>query len=341
MKIRLLIGVASLGLVLLLLPKAEPARPLEEYHVAMGTIVRVALFVDESAAPELFALARDEIDRLTEQLTHYGTASELAELNRMADTGWIDLSADMTNVLAMSLDLARRTGGAFDPSLGALTNLWGFPEARLPPSPTAIDSALVRSGFEKVQLENRRVRLARSGVQLDLGAGAKGYIVDRTVARLQLAGVRAGVVEAGGDLRYWGVKPDGRDWHFGIQHPRQPGVIIPVDDVGLSALATSGNYEQTFEFDGQHYHHLLDPKTGRPARRAVSATVWARNAMEADALATAAFVAGPEQALAWAAEDDSMEVLLYYESEGVLRHVLSDGLTGRIDAALTQRAHTP
>jgi thiamine biosynthesis lipoprotein len=341
MKIRLLIGVASLGLVLLLLPKAEPAEPLEEYHVAMGTIVRIALFVDAAAAPELFALARAEIDRLSGQLTHYGTAGELADLNRMADTGWIDVSVDMADVLALSLDMARRTGGAFDPTLGALTNLWGFPEATEPPSESAVDSALAPCGFRQVQLEAQRVRLAGNGVRLDLGAAAKGYIVDRTVARLQLAGVTAGVVEAGGDLRFWGVKPDGRDWRFGIQHPRQPGVIVPVDDVGLPSLATSGDYEQTFEFDGQQFHHLLDPKTGRPARQAVSATVWARSALEADALATAAFVAGPQQALAWAAADDSMEVLLYYESEGVLRHVLSDGLKGRIDAAMTQRAHTP
>ena len=333
MKIRLLIGAVGLGLVLLLLPKAEPARPLEEFHVAMGTIVRVAMFVDESEAPPLFALARDEIDRLAAQLTHYGTASEVTRVNREAAAGWVKITTDLADALGLSLAIARRTGGIFDPSLGALTHLWGFPDATRPPAATAIDSALARSGYRHVHLDTRRVRFDRAGVRLDLGAGAKGFIVDCTVARLQAAGVLAGVVEAGGDLRRWGTKPDGRAWRFGVQHPRDPDVIVAVEDVGLAALATSGDYEQTFEFDGQRYHHLLDPGTGMPARRSVSATVWARSAMEADALATAAFVAGPQQALEWAAENDSLEVLLYYETAGMLKRVLSEGLQGRIDAA--------
>jgi len=341
MKVRLLVGAAGIGLMLLLLPKAKPAKALEEYHVAIGTVVRVALYVDSSAAPPIFALARDEIDRLSGQLTHYGADSEVARVNRHAADGWMDLSSDLAEALSLSLDISGRTGGIFDPALGALTDLWGFPDAVQPPALGAIDSARARSGYQWVELEAERVRFTAEGIRLDLGAGAKGYIVDRTVAVLQAAGVAAGVVEAGGDLRYWGTKPDGRVWRFGVQHPRQPESIIAVEDVGLAALATSGDYEQTFEFDGRRYHHLLDPATGMPADRAVSATVWAPSAMEADALATAAFVAGPQQALEWAAADDSVEVLLYYESGGMLRRVLSAGLEGHIEAAPDSPAHEP
>lgn len=333
MKLRLLFGAVGVALVLWLLPRAEPARALEDYHVAMGTIVRVALYMDEQESAPLFALAREEIDRLAGQLTHYGTGSEVARVNRATAGSWIELSPELAEVLGSSITLARRTGGIFDPALGALTQLWGFPDATEPPAGVAIDSALARAGFERLDLQGRRLRFLTDGVQLDLGAGAKGWIVDRTVARLQAAGATAGVVEAGGDLRYWGTKPDGRTWRFGVQHPRQPRVIVAVEDVGLAALATSGDYEQTFEFDGQRYHHLLDPNSGRPARRAVSATVWAPSAFAADALATAAFIAGPQQALAWAAADDDMEVMLYYEDGGRLRRVLSDGLQGRVEAA--------
>ena len=135
--------------------------------------------------------------------------------------------------------------------------------------------------------------------------------------------MEAGVVEAGGDLRFWGRKPDGRGWRFGVQHPRDPADTVAVEDVGLPALATSGDYERSFEFEGRRYHHLLDPATGYPARRAVSATVWARTALEADALATAAFVAGPGPALEWAAADEDLEVMVYYEEDGRLRRVHS------------------
>ncbi|MBT3346402.1 MAG: FAD:protein FMN transferase, partial [Gemmatimonadetes bacterium] len=206
MKVRLLVGVSGIGLMLLLLPKAEPAKAVEEYHVVMGTIVRVALYIDAAAAPDMFVLARNEMDRLTGQLTHYGAASEVAQVNRRAADDWVDVSPDLAEALGLSLALARQTGGVFDPALGALTHLWGFPDATQPPAPGAIDSARARSGYQRMQLEGSRVRFHNAGVRLDLGAGAKGYIVDRTVARLQAAGVAAGVVEAGGDLRYWGTK---------------------------------------------------------------------------------------------------------------------------------------
>lgn len=331
MILRWLIGLIGLALVLWLLPEAERAEPVEEYHVAMGTIVRLALYVDEQEAPRLFAVARDEIDRLAASLTHYEAAGagDLERVNREAASGWVEMPADLAEVLRRSLELAQQTGGAFDPALGPLTRLWGFPEARRPPAAAVIDSVLALCGAGGVELDGRRVRFTHPGVRLDLGAGAKGYVVDRAVAALQQAGAAAGVVEAGGDLRFWGRKPDGRDWRFGVQHPRQDR-IIPVEDTGLPALATSGDYEQTFEVDGVRYHHLLDPDTGWPARKAVSATVWARSAMEADALATAAFVAGPQRALEWAAAADSLEVMIYYESGDSLVRAISDGLKGRL-----------
>lgn len=332
MKVRLLAGVLGVALALWLLPRTEPAQAQEKYHVAMGTVVRIALYVDETQAEPLFALAQATIDSLAGELTHYGTQGQLARLNDSDSGEVVEVSADLATVLARSLDLCRQTGGAFDPTLGGLTALWGFPEAMQPPQAAWIDSVLRTTGIDQVDLQGRRLRRSTT-VRLDLGAAAKGFIVDRAVRALQSAGAPAGVVEAGGDLRFWGRKPDGRDWRFGVQHPREPGQIVAVDDVGLPALATSGDYEQTFEHDGQRYHHLLDPATGWPARRAVSATVWARSAMDADALATAAFVAGPEQALRWAAADDSLEVMLYYESGDSLHRVLSDGLKGRVNGS--------
>ncbi|MCY3736077.1 MAG: FAD:protein FMN transferase [Gemmatimonadaceae bacterium] len=333
MKARVLAGLAGLAAFLWLLPGPGPAVPVEGYHVAMGTVVRVALFADEDRAPPLFAQAWGLIDRLDSALTHYGVSSEIARLHGIAPGQPKALSEELHQVLAPALELARRTDGAFDPALGALTALWGFPEARRPPAPASIDSALALGGYEQVRLSQGRVIFERAGVRLDLGAAAKGHVVDRTVDLLRAAGVEAGVVEAGGDLRFWGRKPDGRPWRFGVQHPRDPADTVAVEDVGLPALATSGDYELAFESEGRRYHHLLDPATGYPAGRAVSATAWARTALEADALATAAFVAGPGPAMEWAAADDGLEVMVYYEDGGYLRRVHSDGLQGRIQAA--------
>lgn len=331
MKLRLLAGLAGVLFVVLLLPKSQPAAPVEDYHMAMGTVVRMALFVDADRAPALFERARAEMARLDRELTRFGEGGELVQVSRDAGLAPVPVSAELAQLLGASIELSRRTGGAFDPALGALTALWGFPDATRPPTPAQVDSARTLSGVGLVRLEDGRVRFDRDGVRLDLGGCAKGYVVDRAVALLCAAGVEAGVVDAGGNLRFWGEKPDGRPWRFGVQHPRQAERIVPVEDVGLAALATSGDYEQFFEYEGRRYHHLLDPATGYPSRRAVSATVWARSAMEADVLSTASFVAGPDSALAWAAAMDSVEVLVYYERDGALKRVASRGLEGRLE----------
>ena len=341
MRARVLAGLAGLAALLWLLPKAGPAVPVEGYRVAMGTVVRVALFVDEARAGPLFERAWGLIDRLDSTLTHYGASSEVARLHGAAPGQPVALSEELEQVLSPALELARRTDGAFDPVLGALTKLWGFPEARRPPARAAIDSALASCGYGHVRLDRGRLIFDRPGLRLDLGAAAKGHVVDRTVALLRTAGAEAGVVEAGGDLRFWGRKPDGREWRFGVQHPRDPADTVAFGDMGLPALATSGDYERAFEFEGRRYHHLLDPATGYPARRSVSATVWAPTALEADALATAAFVAGPGPALEWAAADEEMEVMVYYEEDGQLRRVHSAGLRGRIRAAPGPESPSP
>ena len=139
------------------------------------------------------------------------------------------------------------------------------------------------------------------------------------------------MIEAGGDLRYWGRKPDGRPWRFGVQSPRfdnLPGEdrFIPVADIGLAALATSGDYERFFEFEGKRYHHILDPQSGVPAGRSVSATVWTERAMDADILATAAFVMGPEAGLELVKSLPNTEILLFYENEGKLHRRASPAI---------------
>jgi thiamine biosynthesis lipoprotein len=330
LKTRILLGAASLLLVLYLLPPAQTATPVEKYHLAMGTVVRLAIYAPEDDASRFFDLAVAELDRIDSLMSRHSPTSEVTYVNRQAAESAVAVSADMTRVLARSLWFARLTNGAFDPTLGALTALWGFPDARVPPGDSQIDSALALTGHQQLELTENRVRFLRRGMGLDLGAAAKGYAVDRTVRLLQAAGVEAGLVEAGGDIRFWGAKPDGRNWRFGVQHPRQKDDLVVVDGVNIQALATSGDYERVFEYDGRQYHHLLDPITGHPARRAVSATVWAETAMEADILATAAFVMGPGAAVELIESMPETETLIFYMEADRLEQRVSSGLRGHI-----------
>ena len=324
----MLLGAAGLLLVFYLLPPAEILRPVEKYHLAMGTVVRIALYADEDRADELFELATSEIDRIDSLMSRHSEASEVSRIGRLAADSSVSVSPDMARVVERSLRLSHLSGGAFDPTVGSLTRLWGFPDARRPPAAGQIDSALALVGHGHLDLSGGLLRFHLPGMRLDLGAAAKGYAVDRAVHMLESAGVSAGLVEAGGDIRFWGDKPDGRDWQFGVQHPRQSDLLIVVDGLESRALATSGDYEQVFEYEGRRYHHLLDPVTGYPAGRSVSATVWAETAMDADILATAAFVMGPDAAVQLVEAMPNTETLVFFMDGDQLERRTTTGLHG-------------
>lgn len=132
---------------------------------------------------------------------------------------------------------------------------------------------------------------------VDLGAIAKGWAVDRAIEKLEAAGIRSAIIDAGGDLRIIGSRPGKGTWRIGVQHPREAGGLLATFDLRDTAIVTSGDYERFFVVAGERYHHILDPATGRPARGCQSVTVLAPTAAEADACATAAFVLGPDKGI--------------------------------------------
>ena len=327
MKARILLGGAGLLLVFLLLPPAEVALPVEKNHVAMGTVVRIALYAEEGEADELFALAAAEIEAIDSSLSRYRSTSAVGRLN---GAGSVREAPGLRFVVERCLYWSRRTGGAYDPTVGPLTELWNFPEAAAPPESALVDSARALVDFRRLKAGPSGIALTGPGMRVDLGGSAKGYAVDRAVEALRGAGVEAGLLEAGGDIRYWGVKPDGRDWRLGLLHPRERERYLVAEEVGLPALATSGDYERAFEFEGKRYHHLLDPATGYPAGRAISASVWTETALDADILATAAFVMGPDEGIEFVETLPRVEAVIYYlEDDAVLRRA-SSGLDGRL-----------
>ena len=332
---RLLLAVGGLAAVLWLFEAPTPAEaPYERRHFALGTVVTLRLYPEAGAEADydsLAGLASAEIDRIGGLMSGYEPSSQISRFNASGPGPATAVDDDTRRVVERSLHWAERSRGAFDPTVGPLSRLWGFPEATAPPAASAIERALDRVGWNgALRAGPEGLRWERAGGALDLGAAAKGYAVDRAVERLVEAGVACGLVEAGGDFRYWGRKPDGGDWTFGVKHPRQRGKLILVEDIGLTAVATSGDYEQFFDHDGRRYHHLLDPRTGYPARRAVSATAWASSAMDADILATALFVMGPDSGLELVEALPGVEALVFYQSGGELRHRASSGLARRL-----------
>ncbi len=328
--VRLLFSAVGLLLVVWLLPGRAPVAPVESYHLSLGTLVKFVLYTD-GAPPNVPEHALVEFTLVDSLMSRYSAASEASRIGAQAGGGRAFVASEFViEVIERSEYFARATGGAFDPTVGALSVLWDFPEAVAPPADVSIDSALALVGYQDLVLDGNRVYLRRRGMRLDLGAAAKGYAVDRAVSALKEAGVLAGLVEAGGDIRFWGQKPDGEPWRFGIRHPRVPDCTVLSADVGLPSLATSGDYEQTFDYEQISYHHILDPATGRPARGAVSATAWATSALDADILSTALFVMGPEESMRLVEGLDEVEALMFYETDGRLEYVYSPGLSGSL-----------
>lgn len=326
---RCLLAIGGLAVVLYLLPSPRPAAPVRADRLLLGTLVTVKLYGDEAVVRPHIEAAFAEFARVDSSMSHYREDGALRHLEQQA---WLAPTRGPTELLAVltrSQHFAALTDGAFDCTVGALTSLWNFSDAVAPPAPAQIDSALALVGYEGLEVEAPSFRINRPGLRLDLGAAAKGYAVDQAVAAMQELGVTAGLIEAGGDIRYWGEKPDGQPWLFGVQHPRIPKQYIAVDDLGLAAIATSGDYEQYFDWEGERYHHLLDPKTGHPARACISATVWAATALDADILSTAVFVLGSEQGLALIEGLTDVEGLIFFERDGQLMHRASTGLRDR------------
>lgn len=227
----------------------------------------------------------------------------------------------LLNVLKASLEVAKATNGAFDPTVMPLVNLWGFgPEKRDIPDQNVLDSILLFTGYNLVEIYNEKVIKKDPGVKLDFSGIAKGYGVDIIANFLESNGITNYLIEIGGDLRANGVNSNGEFWKIGIEEPdefAEPGkqlhTTISIDNL---AMATSGNYRNYFYINGIRYGHTIDPISGYPVvHELLSVTVFHPECMIADAFATAFMVTGGKKAIEISEQIEDLQVYLIYEDE--------------------------
>jgi thiamine biosynthesis lipoprotein len=270
--------------------------------VALGTVVEIQTRDDPEDVADAIDAAFAEFARIDSLLSTYREESPVRRLNDGADSALAN--EEIADLLRRSRELAELSGGAFDPAIGRLIDAWGFErELERVPSDEEIDSALARSGVRFARTNGDTTTL-QGGVALNFGAVAKGYAVDRAARILDEAGIEEYLINAGGEIAMRG------EWTVGVRHPRERDATYATLTLEDARLGTSGDYERYFIADGKRYHHLLDPRSGRPARGAQSATVIAEDATAADALATAAFVLGPERGVRLIEEIDGAEALI-------------------------------
>jgi thiamine biosynthesis lipoprotein len=266
----------------------------------MGTSVEItASQTDSQRAEEAMAAAFREIERIDRLMSHYRPESEVSQITRQAGEKEAHVSPETLEVIERALYFSRLSGGAFDITIGPVFRLWNFREGKIP-GEKSLQENLKKVDYRKIKVDRAKssVYLEGRGMELDLGAIAKGYAVDRGSAVLRKEGVENFLVKAGGDLVVNGAKGNGVPWIVGIQHPRLPSELIGKLRPSQAAVSTSGDYKKFFFRGGERYHHILTPSTGLPARECQSVTIMAPSAMDADALATSVFVLGPKEGFA-------------------------------------------
>ena len=283
-----IVGLRSLG--------GDTPKEFRRSRILMDTVVEITV-TDAGGAPlpQVVDKAFDEMARIERLTSLFREGSDVARINAQRET---EVAPETAAIVSLGLEVSRASGGAFDMTLGRLKMLWPMDGTqKAVPSQEAIRTALAGSGMDAIALRNGQVSRRFAETMVDLGGIAKGYAIDRAYETLKAAGVRQAAVNAGGDLRLLGGHGE-KPWRIAIQHPRKPGGIVGALALRDVAVVTSGDYERFFELDGVRYHHLFDPHTGWPARASQSATVVAPSAALADALATAAFVLGPQKGIA-------------------------------------------
>lgn len=295
-------------------------------------------FVDDRGQEAATALARaavGEARRIEAKFSRYRPTSVVSQINDAAGGTPVVIDDETETLVRAALDLSELTRGRFDPTVGILRRVWDFRKAEVP-SAEAVQSWLSRVDARAVELRSGTLRLARPGMELDLGGVGKEYAADRVAELLRNRGVESALVNLLGDVRTRGRRGDGKPWVIAVQDPRNRArLCFSIRAKADCGIATSGDYERGFEVDGLRYHHILDATTGQPARGLASVTVVAPTAFEAGRLSTAAFLLGPEAGLRLLEVSASVEGALITESGEILA---TSGLVRISD--LSQRSRT-
>ena len=263
---------------------------------AMGTEVSFAVLSDdEEGAERAISAAFDEIKRVEDLMTTWRD-SDIYRVNANAGIAPVKVSPETLEVIEMAQKMSKMSGGVFDISFYAMHGIWKFDEdlVKKVPSPAEIKKHLALVDYRKVIVDHDKstVFLQKKGMGISLGGIAKGYAVDRAVAILRRAGFSDAIVQAGGDLMCSGSK-NGKPWVTGIRDPRGArGDVYARMMLINHAFSTAGDYERYFILDGKRYHHIIDPRTGYPATKSRSVTIYAPNAFIADAVDDAVFILG-------------------------------------------------
>lgn len=309
--------VVAIGVLYIAIMKSRPSMH-KETRFLMDTYCTIQAFGTRNKVDRAMTAAFDRMEEVDKKFNFLNPESPLYDFN----TKNVPVSdSEIVEVMKIAQSISERSNGAFDLTIEPLLNLWGFyGETASLPEEEEIDKCMQIVGYKQLSLADGHVSKLKPEVRVDLGGIAKGYALREAFRVLKNEGIDSALIDAGGDI-YVAGKIKGKYWNIGIRNPRAEGDMAAVQVSNL-AVVTSGDYERFFMRDGRRYCHILNPRTGYPARGLISVTVISSDPIIADAWATALFVLGPE-GMTFVEEIPNMEAMMVSADQQI---ILSSGL---------------
>lgn len=290
--------------------KQNQNEPITASDFQLDTVVTLSIYGqgDKSLLNDAFG----EIGRYDKLLSRTNPGSDTYRLEQNAGEGFVAVSSDTIFLLKESEKYSRLSGGLFDVTIGPLVSLWNIHDGTGHyPTEEELDSAMALVNYEDVLIDGDNAMLKRKGMAADFGAIAKGYIADRVKEFLIGKGVKSGIINLGGNVVLIGGKPDGGDFHIGLQDPdAATGEYMGIVGISDKSIVTSGPYERFFMYEGKRYHHIIDPKTGFPSDNGlIQVTVISDDSVTGDALSTTLFLMGLEDGMKLAGDTPGVSAI--------------------------------
>lgn len=284
-----------LFLLFFVVSSCSKTKTFQKTEVIMGTTVSITIVQDNAVdAESAIDSAMAELRRLDAMMSDYKETSEVSGVNRAAGKTPVHVSPEMIEIVEAAVIASRISDGAFDVTIAPLAQLWRtrLKEGRVP-TDAEIANARALVNYRDIVIDKNAscLFLRRSGMRLDFG-GMKGYMADRIVALLKKKGTEKALVALAGDICGFGLREDGKPWTISIQHPRERNTTLGVVELSNKCISTSGDYERFVITGNERYHHILDPRTGRPSKGVISATVVGERGAFIDPMAKAMFIHG-------------------------------------------------
>lgn len=241
-----------------------------------------------------------EMSRIEDLISDWKESSQISEVNRNAGIKPVKVDKEVFDLTKRALYFSKITDGAFDISYAAMDRIWKFDGSmKQMPTPDEIKKSVAKVGYKNIELDsvNSTIFLKNVGMKIGFGSTGKGYAADKGRELMEGKGIKAGIVNASGDMTTWGVKPNGKAWNVGITNPFDEEKYLAIIPLKREAVTTSGSYEKYVEFNGKRYAHIINPVTGYPATGLISVTIIGPSAEQANGFSTSIMVLGKEKGL--------------------------------------------